>query len=519
MGPRRKSGDGSSSSQTLHKVATKPGRGVRLTSQTKQVVENVRSFFEKEKVCRSTINRMAVVKRTAEATGISERCVRDIHKEYVARDSELLTPVKRYSVSRIRINPDAFDREVIRRVVHGFYRSKEYPTITGILQKVKEQCGFPGGRYCMWRVLRDMGFTYKKRDNKKYVYEQPNILEQRHTYLRNIRRLRQENRNLIYTDETWVNAHHNNEYIWIDRDGTGGWKVPSGKGQRLIILHAGGVEGWVDGADLVFRSKTNSADYHDEMNSEHYMEWLTEQLLPRLEGPSVIILDNASYHNKQKDKPPTSKDRKDDIKAWLDKHNVAYSDTDIKKTLLQKVKEHRPTPLYLTDEATNEHGHSVLRLSVAHCELNPIELAWASVKKYIAKHNVHYTLKEVETLTPDAFAHTTTDMWRNFCRHVVDVENDYISKDGIVEDTLEEMTLTFTADSDDDSDIDNDSDSENDMIDEDDRHLIDNALQQSTSTDTDADTDTTNSTNPRRNLAQTLQQFDANFLESVLPLQ
>ena len=63
--------------------------------------------------------------------------------------------------------------------------------------------------------------------------------------------------------------------------------MPSGKGQRLIILHAGGVDGWVEVADLVFRSKTNSTDYHDEMNSKHYMEWMTQQLLPQLEGVSI----------------------------------------------------------------------------------------------------------------------------------------------------------------------------------------------------------------------------------------
>ena len=124
-----------------------------------------------------------------------------------------------------------------------------------------------------------------------------------------------------------MNAHHNNEYIWVDSDESGGWKVPSGKRQRLIILHAGGVDGWVEGADLVFRSKTNSTDYHDEMNSKHYMEWMAQQLLPRLEEPTVIILDNASYQNKQKDKPPTSTDKKDDIKTWLDQHHISYSDT------------------------------------------------------------------------------------------------------------------------------------------------------------------------------------------------
>ena len=85
-------------------------------------------------------------------------------------------------------------------------------------------------------------------------------------------------------DDTWVNAHHTNQYIWVDSDGKGGWKVPSGKGQRLIVVHAGGAaagEGWIEGADLVFRSKKNTADYHDEMNSEHFMEWFNEQLLPK----------------------------------------------------------------------------------------------------------------------------------------------------------------------------------------------------------------------------------------------
>ena len=102
---------------------------------------------------------------------------------------------------------------------------------------------------------------YKKKDNKQFLYEQRNILEQKNTYLRQIRQLRYQNVNLVYTDKTWVNAHHNNDYVWVDSDGKGGWKVPSGKGERLIVLHAGRVNGWVEEADLVFKSKTNSADY------------------------------------------------------------------------------------------------------------------------------------------------------------------------------------------------------------------------------------------------------------------
>ena len=66
-----------------------------------------------------------------------------IHNEYVACDSQVLTPLKRYTMWRI---PEAFDREVIRQVVHSFYALKEYPTIEAVLiAKSKEECGFAGG--------------------------------------------------------------------------------------------------------------------------------------------------------------------------------------------------------------------------------------------------------------------------------------------------------------------------------------------------------------------------------------
>ena len=66
----------------------------------------------------------------------------------------------------------------------------------------------------------------------------------------------------------------------------------------------------VAGADLVFKFKTDSADYHAEMNTEHNMEWFTQQLLPNLPPDSVIIVDNATYNNKDKDKAPTTANKK-----------------------------------------------------------------------------------------------------------------------------------------------------------------------------------------------------------------
>ena len=50
------------------------------------------------------------------------------------------------------------------------------------------------------------------------------------------------------------------------------------------------------------------------MNHEHH---IAEQLLPNLHDNGVIVLVNAKYNNKLKDKPPTTADRKETIQNWL----------------------------------------------------------------------------------------------------------------------------------------------------------------------------------------------------------
>ena len=70
----------------------------------------------------------------------------------------------------------------------------------------------------------------------------------------------------IFIDETWCNARQCRTRMWVDADGQGGFKHSLGKGRRLIIVHAGGIAGWISKADLIFRAnKSKSGDYHNEM--------------------------------------------------------------------------------------------------------------------------------------------------------------------------------------------------------------------------------------------------------------
>jgi hypothetical protein len=65
-----------------------------------------------------------------------------------------------------------------------------------------------------------------------------------------------------------------------------------------LVLHADNrEEGLIDRCDLVFLAKAKDGDYHQEMNGPTFLTWFENQLMPALKRPSVIVLDNASYHN------------------------------------------------------------------------------------------------------------------------------------------------------------------------------------------------------------------------------
>jgi len=77
-----------------------------------------------------------------------------------------------------------------------------------------------------------------------------------------------------------------------------GFKVPTGKDERLIIWHAGSsLFEFVKDSKLVFRFKSGSfEDYHTKMNSEVFKGRFIH-MLNNLEEPSVIVMGNASYHS------------------------------------------------------------------------------------------------------------------------------------------------------------------------------------------------------------------------------
>ena len=79
----------------------------------------------------------------------------------------------------------------------------------------------------------------------------------------------------------------------------------------------------------------------------------------------------------------TKSSKKSEMREWLANHGISYNDSDLKVDLMKKIKDAMPTKHFETDVIADKLTHKVLRLPVAHPELNPIELAWSMVKGYI----------------------------------------------------------------------------------------------------------------------------------------
>ncbi len=215
----------------------------------------------------------------------------------------------------------------------------------------------------------------------------------------------------VYLDETFINKNHSNGKTWyLIEDGA--WvNKPSGKGPRLIIVHAITKDGWVDGAKLIFQAKTSSGDYHGQMNYENFSKWFENQLLPNIPDNSIIIMDNAKYHNiLSNDTFPTPRSYKHELQEWLKNNhpNLGLHDDKsmLKSELYEICKKIAPLPVFKIDCLAEKYGHEILRTPQYHSELQPIESCWGVVKNYCRDH-CEFTMKSLYKHLDNGFLKVT----------------------------------------------------------------------------------------------------------------
>jgi len=317
---------------------------------------------------------------------------------------------------------DQFDKDVIKNVIYGYFSKNKCVTLRKLKVELDENHGIKLTKYKLWKTLHELGFRYKKLSGqRKALVERVDIVNQRINYLRTIKKKREEGFKPVYLDETWCDTNHTTSHQWAAEDDSKNRKLPLGKGQRFVILHAGCEDGFLNGCELVFKGiSTDGRDYHTEMNSKIFEKWVNEQLEPALPEKSLIIMDNASYHSVREEgtKTPTSNSRKGDMINWLTKNNINFNNKAKKPELYEIVKLNKGPPIYKVDEFLKHKGHEVLRLPPYHCELNPIELIWGDLKGFVGRENSTFKGEDVKALIKKGFAQIDSVKWLHACEHV-----------------------------------------------------------------------------------------------------
>ena len=403
-------------------------QGKPLTLEVKRVVVSVKLYFDSIKIS----PKKSSTKRTADAVGIGEATVKRIMASYNKDPKSLDNCIK------MRGRPPHLvgetNQELVRDYVRTANKNGEYITLNDIKEILKKNTLDESFHIAtLARTLNRWGYEFGKGTRSQHLKEKDYVIAARQRYLRAMR----ENRNKagaiirdeIYLDESYVNKNHSNDYIWYSGE-DGPWvQKPTGKGDRLIIMNAISNDGWIPGAKLVFKSTRKTGDYHGQMNWELFRKWFVEMLLPNIPKNSIIIMDNASYHNRlSESSPPTFLSAKSKIIEWMDENKITDKKDLLKAELVEILNKTAPSPIFEIDEIAEKHGHKILRTPPYHPELQPIEICWGVVKNHVAR-NCDFSMKNLTEQLDAGFRKVTKSTCVKIIKKIRKVENKFWKDD------------------------------------------------------------------------------------------
>lgn len=154
-------------------------QGMSYSCKEKTIILNVFKYFRQifPEKCVTEI-----VKRTAKATGCSEKSVFQFRKEEASAEG-FKEPSKTKIRRNLNINSrfikyDNNVRDTIRTIIYDLKCQNIVPSLNTILKNVNGNNNMPKfSLMTLRRLLFDMGFSYEKNGNKSILVEKPNDLK------------------------------------------------------------------------------------------------------------------------------------------------------------------------------------------------------------------------------------------------------------------------------------------------------------------------------------------------------
>jgi transposase len=406
-------------------------QGKYVPVEFEELIVRIKKHYDDEREKGKFIPTRDPAGRTAATLGIGVATVKRIMARYARAEKIVKSPAQKPGRP-----PNKIFRHV-QPVVRQFIRSENLDGRRVSIDRVRNffisELDLNIPKTNLWRALNRWGFAHGEGRRRDSLKEKDYVILARRKYLRAKLANRNPDGTLrcpeVYLDETYINRNHSCNFTWYsDKDGP--WvNKPSGVGPRFIIVHAMTKDGWIEGSQLVFEAKKRTGDYHGQMNWDNFSKWFRSQLLPNVPPRSIIILDNARYHNVLADNFPQGKSAtKEQLRCWLSQNDYPWREDMLKSELSELCNRLAPAPQFRLDLIAAEQNISILRTPPYHPELQPIETCWAVVKNHMAD-NCDFTMEGLRTRLPEAFAKVTPDTCKEIIGKVAEQEKKYWTED------------------------------------------------------------------------------------------
>jgi transposase len=173
--------------------------------------------------------------------------------------------------------PPALGPDELRRLEELI---REKPDAT--LEQLRQRGGFRCSLTTLWRALRRLGLTRKKKTLHADERGRPDVQKKRRSFRREVKRIEPER--LVFVDETGVTTAMTPAYAWAPRGERADSSAPR-SWESVTVIAALGLDGVR--APLMFPGSTNAATF------ESYIE---QVLVPALHEGDVVVFDNLSAH-------------------------------------------------------------------------------------------------------------------------------------------------------------------------------------------------------------------------------
>jgi transposase len=437
-----------------------------------QLVKRAHAHFsEEKKLGRNIIGLNRVQDRVSATLGIGRTTLNKL----LTRD-DLPKPGEAMKRAREMCITDE-DLRRVRPAFMSLLRKKEHVTLTKLQKELASDTSnpWPWGRTSLWKILKRIGFEFSSRQKGYYarLRENPDNIALRGAYLTKLEEYKEQSRQIVYMDESWINKNITPKYVWHDNSLETVDAVPSGKGQRWIMIGAGTKEGWVENSFRIWKGTQKNEDYHTEMNADVMNDWMEQYLLPNVRRDAVIVVDRAPYHTacSEDTSPPQANWKKQKLAEYILEHSNNYSEDQmlnephgrrngmLKSELYRIAREVAPPKqlrLQVTVNRWNERNQTdikILLLPIAHPQLNPIEMVWSWVKVEVGKRNKSFTMTSVKNETIKRVGEINATQWNAACNKSDAVAVEYMEVDDIEEDSDDDHEESDVQDDEDDDSL------------------------------------------------------------------